>query len=175
MRVKKGQVWVETVIYTLIAFTLIGAVLTFVKPKIEEIQDTTLVDQSIEMLKDINVVINAAKGTAGNQRIVDITLKKGSLLIDGVNNKIIFEVESRAEYSQPGTEITRDNLIILTENKGKLNKITLTSDYSSGYNIFYQNADNSKLLSKSTLPYKIEITNKGFQEDNKVMIDMNIK
>ena len=30
---KEGQVWVETVVYTLIAFVLIGLVLSFAKPK----------------------------------------------------------------------------------------------------------------------------------------------
>ena len=42
---KHGQVWVETVIYTLIAFALIGTVLTFVKPKIEEMQDSAIISQ----------------------------------------------------------------------------------------------------------------------------------
>lgn len=173
---KKGQVWVETVIYTLIAFTLIGAVLTFVKPKIEEIQDKSLIDQSMEMLKDINSVINSVKGTSGNQRIVDVMIKKGSLLIDGENDRLVFEIDSGAEYSEPGTEITKDNLVILTENKGKVNKITLTSNYSSSYNLLYQNGDSSKLISKATLPYKIEITNKGVQEsNNKIIIDISLK
>ena len=35
---KRGQIWVETVIYTLIALILIGLVLTFITPKIKEIQ-----------------------------------------------------------------------------------------------------------------------------------------
>ena len=39
MNKKRGQVWVETVIYTLIALALIGTVLAFVKPKVEEMQD----------------------------------------------------------------------------------------------------------------------------------------
>ena len=43
----KGQIWVETMVYTLIAFALIGIVLMFVKPKIEEIQDTSIIEQSI--------------------------------------------------------------------------------------------------------------------------------
>ena len=49
---KNGQVWVETVIYTLIAFSLIAAVLAFVKPKIDELQDKAIIEQSIGMIKE---------------------------------------------------------------------------------------------------------------------------
>jgi uncharacterized protein (UPF0333 family) len=35
---KRGQIWVETVVYTLIALVMIGLVLAFAKPKIEELQ-----------------------------------------------------------------------------------------------------------------------------------------
>ena len=38
-----GQVWVETVTYTLIAIVMIGLVLSFAKPKIEELQDKTII------------------------------------------------------------------------------------------------------------------------------------
>ena len=44
---KRGQVWVETVIYTLIALVMIGLVLSFVQPKIMELQDKATLQQSI--------------------------------------------------------------------------------------------------------------------------------
>ena len=53
----RGQVWVETVTYTLIALVLIGLVLSFTKPKIEELQDRTLIEQSIQVLKELDVAI----------------------------------------------------------------------------------------------------------------------
>ena len=56
-RDKKAQVWVETVIYTLIAFIMIGTVVTFAKPKIEEIQDKVILEQSLKLINDINTVI----------------------------------------------------------------------------------------------------------------------
>ena len=49
----KGQIWIETVIYTLIIFVMIGLVLSFAKPKIEEMQDKAIIEQSIAMMKDI--------------------------------------------------------------------------------------------------------------------------
>ena len=38
----KAQVWIETVIYLLIAFIMIGMVLAFVKPKLEDIKDKSI-------------------------------------------------------------------------------------------------------------------------------------
>ena len=57
LRKKLGQVWIETVIYTMIAFVLIAAVLAFVKPKIEEMQDRTLIDQTERVIEEINLKI----------------------------------------------------------------------------------------------------------------------
>ena len=77
---KGGQVWIETVIYTLIAFGLIAAVLAFVKPKIDEAQDKAVIEQSISMVKAVDSLIRETiQGGAGNKRILEISIKKGSL------------------------------------------------------------------------------------------------
>ena len=86
---KKGQIWVETVVYTLIAFTLIGLVLTFAKPKIEEIQDKGLIEQSIKVLDDIDLIIKTLGGS-GNQRLIMLGISKGTLNIDGKNDRLFF-------------------------------------------------------------------------------------
>ena len=81
---KNGQVWVETVIYTLIAFVLIGAVLAIAQPRIEEIQDKAFIEQSFGVMKDIdNIILSLAQGGVGNKRVVELGLKKGNLIIDG--------------------------------------------------------------------------------------------
>ncbi len=109
---KRGQVWVETVIYTLIAFVMIGAVLAFIKPKIEEIRDKALIEQTIEVIESINFGI-IELGGEGNKRIIELGIKKGILKIDGENNLIIFEIESRHVYSQPGEDIYIGNIIAM--------------------------------------------------------------
>ena len=76
---KRGQVWVETVIYTLIAFTLMGLVLAFVVPKIEETQDRGIIEQSIQVLQDIDSLIRNLGGP-GNQRTPEIGISKGTLI-----------------------------------------------------------------------------------------------
>ena len=104
---KKGQIWIETVLYTLIAFILIAAVLAFVKPKIQEIQDKTIIVQSISAMEEINsLVTDVAIAGVGNKRTLQLKIEKGNLEIDGTNEKIVFEIESRHKYSEPGKKIS---------------------------------------------------------------------
>jgi len=156
----RGQIWVETVIYTLIAFVMIGLVLAYAKPKIEELQDKAILEQSIAMVKDIDSVI-LTMGAAGNQRLIELGIKKGELKIDGENDQIVFEMESRHTYSEPGADVTDGNLIVHTEKVGKFNLVTLTRDYSGNYDITYEEKDELKVVSKSSTSYQILLSNKG--------------
>lgn len=133
---KKGQVWVETVIYTLIAFVLIGAVLAFVKPKIEEIQDKAIIEQSIEVLNGIESKMSEIKqGGVGNKRELELKIKKGILKIDGANDKLFFEIDSKYMYSQLGAEVTDNYITSYTEKKGDYYFVRLTRDYGGVYDI----------------------------------------
>ena len=167
---RRGQIWVETVIYTLIAFVMIGLVLAFAKPEIEKFQDKAIIEQSIAMIKDIDSTI-LTMGGQGNQRIIELGIKKGVLKIDGKEDLIVFEIESRYTYSEPGEDILDGNLIIHTEKRGKFNIVTLTREYSEEYDIKYQGMDELKSLSKTSIPYKILISNKG---GDKTVIDIEV-
>lgn len=155
---RHGQIWIETVIYTSIAFVMIALVLAYAKPKVEEIQDRAIIEQSIKILEEIDKVISDVGAVSGNKRLMEINIKKGSLKIDGVNDKIIFELEGRCEYSEPEKDISVGDIIIRTEEKGELNVVTLTKDYS-GYDILYQGGNNEKSITKSPTPYKLLISN----------------
>ena len=170
---RRGQIWVETVIYTLIAFVMIGLVLSFVKPKIEEIRDQAIIEQSLNMFDEINNVILAIRDIPGNKRLVELNVKKGILKIDGEDDKIILELESKFTYSQPGEDVRYGDIIARTEKKGRINIVTLTGDYSDKYNITYNDEDVIKPLTKSAIPYKIFISNKGNQ-GSKVVIDLEV-
>ena len=157
---KKGQIWIETVLYTLIAFVMIGLVLAYAKPKIEEFQDKAIIEQSISLIKGIDSTILTI-GASGNQRLVEIGIKKGELTIDGANDKIIFEMESRQTYSEPGVNISDGNLIIHTEKSGRYNLVTLTRDYKEQYDIKYEEKDESKTITKTSTSYQLLIVNQG--------------
>ena len=167
---KKGQVWIETVIYTLIAFVMIGLVLAYAKPKIEELQDKAIIEQSIALVKDIDSLI-LTMGGPGNQRTFELGIKKGVLKIDGVKDLIVFEIESKHTYSEPGIDISDGNLIIHTEKRGKFNIVNLTRDYSEKYNITYQGKDELKSLGKASVSYNLLISNKG---GDKTVIDIEV-
>ncbi|MBT4376114.1 hypothetical protein HOD29_01950 [archaeon] len=159
---KKGQVWVETVTYTLIAFVMIGLVLSFAKPKIEELQDKAIIDQSIKMIKDIDSVLqDVGEGAIGNKRKVEISLKKGSLEVSPPNNTFIFELQGKYVYSQIGEDYKEGNLVIRTEETGKYNPVSIKSNYTKRYNLTYQNGNERKIITKSPTPYNLFITNKG--------------
>ena len=81
---KGGQVWVETVIYTLIALTMISAVMAFVNPRVNDIRDKSVIEQSVNALNDINnVVSSVVQCGVGNKRVVSLSIKKGQMTIDG--------------------------------------------------------------------------------------------
>ncbi len=169
----QGQVWIETVIYTLIAFVMIGLVLSFAKPKIEEIQDSTILQQSTEMMKEIDSII-LTMGAAGNQRILEIGIKKGDLKIDGQNDKIIFEMESQSVYSEPGKEVNDGNIIVLTEEKSEYSLVTLTRNYrEDDYDIKIDGNDESKVISKASTSYKLSILNEG-EIEGKTVLDISV-
>jgi len=158
---KRGQIWIEVVIYTLIALSLIGAVLAFITPKIGEIQDKAIIEQSITMIQNIDTIISSvAIGGPGNKRIINLGIKKGTLTIDAQKDEIVFEMESEYTYSQPGEEINIGDIIALTEETGSLNKITLKINYSE-YDLTYNGKNETKLITKASTPYKLSIENKG--------------
>jgi hypothetical protein len=160
---KKGQVWVETVIYTLIAFSLIAAVLAFVKPKIDELQDKAVIEQSIGLMKDLDSKVREViQGGSGNKRILDVSIKEGSLIIDGINDEIVFEMESKYVYSELGEVISEGNLLIKTEKKMGSNMVTINRSYvADKFNVTYNLEDKLKTLTKASTSYKISIINRG--------------
>lgn len=168
---KNGQIWVETVIYILIAFVMIGLVLSFVRPKIEEMRDRTVIEQSIEIINNLDKIFSDMI-IPGNKRVVEIGVKKGEMEIDSGNDTIIFKIDSKYVYSEPGEVVMIGNINITTVELGKYNLVTLKRDYSSKYDLTYQNTDFVKILSKSAVPYKLAITNEG--GTNRTTLNMDL-
>src|SRR3989344_1356812 len=157
---KKAQVWIETVIYLLIAFVMIGLVLSFIRPKIEEIRDKAIIEQSLEVIRDIENLILTI-GSPGNKRLLEIEIRKGNLIFDCTNDKVFFQINSKYVYTEPGENVEIGNVMALTENKGEYNVVTLERDFSDVYNLTYKNEDMLKTLNKASTPYKVYLTNNG--------------
>lgn len=161
MKNKKGQVWIETVTYTLVAFILIGLVLSFAKPKIESLQDQAIIEQSFKILKQIDLKINEVDDYGdGNKRKIELELKKGELLFNSTNNSITFNLDGKFMYSEPGQLYNEGDYEILTTEFGKDYVVTIKKEYPN-LNFTYNNKKESKIIPRSASPYTIFITNNG--------------
>ncbi len=156
----RGQVWVETVIYLLIAFIMIGLVLSYVKPKIEDMQDQTMIKQSLEIINEIDNTITTI-GSTGNKRLIEVGVKRGEFTIDSTNDKIIFEIQTDYKYSETGEEVYDGKVKITTEGENQYSKVRLERDFSEEYDFIYDGAANNKTLSKASTAYNLFIENKG--------------
>lgn len=159
----KSQVWIETVIYTLIALSIIGIVLGIIKPALDEQKDKVSIRQSIDVLNEIDNRINDVKYVAGNSRSIDIKITRGKLIIDGENEQVKMIIEdSKYAPSEPGILISEGNIIEnTTEGRGKLYTISLTLNYKEKLDISYDGKSEAKTIQIAPTPYRISIVNKG--------------
>lgn len=173
---KKSQVWVETVIYTMIALVIIGLVLSYAKPKIEESQDKIIIEQSANILTEINnVVLKIFQMGPGNKRKIDISVKKGEFIIDAEKEIILFEIYGNHEYTEIGKNVSvADTITAITEIEGRYKKVTLTLNLTD-FNLTYDIEKKIKSIGRSTVPYEIFITNYGGAETGETNIDIVVK
>ncbi|RMD45285.1 hypothetical protein D6829_02715 [Candidatus Pacearchaeota archaeon] len=168
---KRGQVWVETVIYTLIGLAIIGIVLALVKPKIDEKKDIAAIEQAIDSLNILDSKIFEIQTIPGNKRVVTLKIGKGDLLIDAENDAITWELESNTQYSEVGSIIKIGDLNVLTKIDGNLWKVYIQANYSS-INLTYNGVDKTtQVLSAAKNPYKITLENVG-KQNRKTVIDI---
>lgn len=167
----RGQVWVETVIYLLISFVMMGLVLSFIRPKIEELRDKAIIEQSLQIIKDIDNLI-VTIGSPGNKRLIEIGIRKGDLVIDSPNDIITFKMDSRYLYTEPGKPVKIGNIVALTEVNGDNSVITLTRDFSDEYDLTYKGEQTVKTLAKVPAPYRVFLTNEG-ESQNKIVINFD--
>ena len=158
---KKGQVWIETVIYILIGLTIIGILLALITPKINQMTDKSVIDNMISGLNDLDDKINEAKLAPGSIRTFELGLKKGQLSINPAENKIVFVLDnSEVEYSEIGKAIERGDIVILSEKTNGIVKVSLSLAYNN-VKITYIQKNDKKIFSPASIPYYLIIENKG--------------
>jgi type II secretory pathway pseudopilin PulG len=171
---KKAQIWVETVIYTLIGLTIIGVILAIATPAIERYKDQLVVEQTLSIMNDLdNTIKDVRDAGSGNRRIIpELVVKKGRIEIDSENEEIRYIMEgTRLEYSEPGVFIEQGSMKTYTEQIGdnKNYNINISMDYS-GVNVTYEGADKKKTFTSASVAYRLALTNKG-TTGNMVWID----
>lgn len=159
----RGQVWIETVLYTLIGLSLIALVLSYVYPKVQSSQERILVDQTRESLASLDeVILTVNERGPGNIKTYDFTMKKGTLVVDGFNDEIFFVVDGLDHvYSEPGVPVQEGRLELLTQEGQKKNNVKLKlvykQDDDKGIDIKVNGKDIAKSFTQAPLPYKFSI------------------
>ena len=170
---KRGQVWVETVIYTLIGLALIGLVLAIIMPQIGKFKDKSTIEQTIDVLNTFDSKINDVLAAPGNARKLDLKMKRGDLFINSAEDMIIYElgpIDTR--YSEPNTTIDIGNVELLTEKVTSGYKVTLSLNLSA-YNLTYEGGNKDMKFSEVAIPYSFIIENNGTL-DGKYQIDIRV-
>ncbi|MDO8516665.1 MAG: hypothetical protein Q7S33_00925 [Nanoarchaeota archaeon] len=178
---KKAQVWVETVIYTLIGLTIIALLLGYAKPKIDSMKDKFIIDQTIDLMNKVDLKITETKlGAEGNKRIIpELKISKGKLSVYGayslsnLNDAIVWSLDSKYKYSEPGAEISVGNLKVKTTGTGPWT-VTLNLTYSD-VNLSYNGKDEAYDINSAPTPYSLTIENLGTSSGGlKKNIDLRI-
>jgi type II secretory pathway pseudopilin PulG len=172
---KKGQIWVETVIYTLIGLALIGIVLTIIMPKISEFKDKSTIEQTIEVLNVFDSKVNDVLSAPGNVRELELKMRRGDLYVNASEDTIIYELKPLdTKYSEPGSTIEIGNVNVTTTEFGAEYGITLLLNFSE-YNLTFDDGEVGEKFSEVSIPYKFIIENRGVSgTENKIQIDIRV-
>jgi hypothetical protein len=167
LRKKKGQVLVETVVYTLIGLTIMGILLGVVTPKLKKINDNLHITNTMDFtMLPIHQNIVAVQANVGEERHITVIIKKGELVIDSQANEIVYTLRGTTfKKSQPGVIVPQGDIDILTQEANGKYDISLILNYSSS-NITFNGKDENKLLTASSTGYEIQIQNKGNNQIN---------
>src|SRR3989344_3334227 len=159
----KGQIWLETVIYILIGLAIIGLVLEFVTPKINEKKDRVVIEQSVAALNIFDSKIKEViESGVYNKRVLEFKMQRGNLYIDSQKNQVIFVLEGlTAPYSEPGINIPLGRVILRTTQGRKTSAVNLTLQYGVGTDITFDGAQEMIKINPSAVPYKFSFENRG--------------
>jgi type II secretory pathway pseudopilin PulG len=164
----RGQVWVETVIYTLIGLAIIGLVLAVALPKVNQKKDEILINNAIGALGDINDKIYEVRKAVGNRRQVDVDIGKGKVVIDMDEDTISWVLSSSYEYSEEGLTISQGRIDVTTT-KASPWEVELLMNYSVDLQYNGQTTG-TKELSSAAQPYGIQIENEGVSPAGNIVI-----
>jgi len=171
---KRSQIWVETVIYTLIGLTIIAMILVMAVPRIESMKERAIVEQTISAMNELNNKILDTEQVQGNVRIVDFRIAKGSLEINSFDDRITYVLEdSKLEMSEPGAEIEQGDVTLRTDSVGSKFNIALTLQYNN-LDLTYEGKQETKVLHAGATPHKIVVENTGIIIGDDTNIDINV-
>ncbi len=173
---KRGQVWVETAIYTLIGLTIISIVLSFAMPQIDKVKDRAIISQTIDAMNIIDNKILEVEQAQGSIGVISLKISKGKLDINNDADELLYTLEdTRLQLSEIGEEIKEGNLIVKTETYGKKYKITIKRIYLGVDITYHGGVTGINTIHAAGTPYQIYIENKGDPTSiGKIQLDFKI-
>jgi hypothetical protein len=166
---KRGQIWVETVIYTLIGLAIIGLVLAGALPKINAKKDEVIIGQSIEALLNIDDKIYEVSRAAGNRRVINLEIRKGALIINPVEDTVSWILDSSFAYSEIGLTVPFGNMNVTTTGDENY-KVELKLGYKIDIK-FEDGNSKEKKFDIAPTPYRLVVENVGKNTDGVMIID----
>lgn len=162
---RKGQIWIETVLYTLIAIALIGIILAIATPSINARKDRIVIEQSVESLNVWNNKIGAAESDGpGNRRtITELSLRRGELYINSTGESIVYVIQDLTKaYSEQDVSIPLGAIVLTSKKNANEDYVILELKYNNTLNITYGGEDIVKKFTSAPTPYSFSIENMGF-------------
>lgn len=172
--IRKAQIWVETVIYTLIILVIIGILLSILNPAINDWKDKALLDKSLGMIQSIDSAIEDVRTHGpGNSIPVDLQIRAGNLIIDGEKDVINFTVRSSHMYSEVNQTVLMGKINVTTIQRGESYDVSFKLSYSGILNLTWNSRDALKTFTQTPNAQKVWVTNNGRIEDSLINIDLN--
>lgn len=121
---KKGFVWIEAVLYIALGVVAISLVMTAGIPLINKMKERNTVIQTKDLMHTIdkNIWQVRSEGVGSRRFLEPIIIKGGKLMIFGENNKIVWEMKTKAgmmEACKKG-ETNEEELKTCTQSEGNL-------------------------------------------------------
>jgi len=158
---KKAIVWISTVLYILIGLSIMGMLLAVVRPKIAEMKDSFVIDQSITAMNKLDETIIKTKQAIGTRLSYILQLSRGELEINPQEDVIELRIpDSAYKYSEPNVKINIGSIELLTKKAGGVWQVSLKLNYT-GTDIIFSGRDEKKIFTATKLPYKFFIENLG--------------
>lgn len=158
---KEGVVWISTILYTMISLAIIGLLLTVIQPKISQMRDSIIIDQTKTSLAEIDKTILDVSGAPGMRLPSEVRLGRGQLIISGAGNSIEWTYDSKYKYSEVNRTIRSASIYEMTRQLGTDQyRISLKINYSD-IDLKFNGLEQDKVLQAGSIPYKIWFENKN--------------
>jgi type II secretory pathway pseudopilin PulG len=158
---KEGVVWISTILYTMISLAIIGLLLSVIQPKISQVRDSIIIDQTKASLTKIDAIVLDVTGGTNSKQYSEFRLGKGNIIISGPNNSISWVYDAKYKYSEVNRTIRYASSIYETTDQiGDMYRITLKLNYSD-IDLRYNDQETDKILQAGSIPYKLWFENKG--------------